>query len=222
MTTLELIFAAPIAASGALAIAAELAGRRLGVYVFKPLTTALVIAMFAVEGAGAPRDWTWTCVVLGLVASLAGDVLLMLGPDRFAAGLASFLVAHAFYIAAFAGRALAVDGATGRVGYWAPLVALAIYGVGMLAYLGPGLGELRVPVAVYVAVITLMGWQAAAAYALAGDARAAEAFAGAALFVTSDSLLAVDKFRRRVPAAQAFVLSTYFAAQWLIASSAYT
>jgi len=41
----------------------------------------------------------------------------------------------------------------------------------------------------------------------------------AVLFVISDSALAINRFRGRYRSAQALILSTYFAAQWLIARS---
>jgi uncharacterized membrane protein YhhN len=220
MTRLALMFAVPVAISGALAVACELSGRRRGLYVFKPLTTALIIAMFAAGAGSAPRDVLWYLVGAGLVASLVGDVLLMLESERFVAGLVSFLVAHVLYAAAFAGRVVAAEGFATRAEYWVPLALLAVYAVATYRYLAPGLGALAAPVAAYVAVITAMGWQAAAGYALARDAAALSAFAGATLFMASDTLLAVDRFRRRLPAAQAYALGTYFAAQWLIAASA--
>jgi uncharacterized membrane protein YhhN len=39
------------------------------------------------------------------------------------------------------------------------------------------------------------------------------------LFIVSDSALAVNRFRGQYQSAQALILSTYFAAQWLIARS---
>ena len=39
----------------------------------------------------------------------------------------------------------------------------------------------------------------------------------ALLFVASDSVLAVNRFKSGFRSAQAVILSTYFAAQWLIA-----
>ena len=45
------------------------------------------------------------------------------------------------------------------------------------------------------------------------------AFSGAVLFVISDSLLALDRFAARAKSRQTLVLSSYFAAQWLIAVS---
>ncbi|MCP4370587.1 MAG: lysoplasmalogenase, partial [Deltaproteobacteria bacterium] len=45
------------------------------------------------------------------------------------------------------------------------------------------------------------------------------AFAGAALFVLSDSALALNKFGEPFAAARALTLTTYFSAQWLIGLS---
>ena len=46
------------------------------------------------------------------------------------------------------------------------------------------------------------------------------ALAGALLFMSSDGVLAFDRFARRFPAAYAVVMVTYYAAQTLIAASA--
>ena len=200
-----------VLASALLTIRAEYRGPRSWVYVCKPLTVVLVILLaFRAENA-APAAYR-ILIIAGLLFSLAGDVFLMLPRDRFVAGLASFLVAHLCYIAAFAS-----DGEitlSARVG-----MALAAYGAVMLGRLWASLGSLKGPVACYVLVILLMTWLAVSRYALAGPAGSGPAAAGALLFAASDSLLAWDRFKGRLRAAQALVLSTYFAAQWLIALS---
>jgi len=89
----------------------------------------------------------------------------------------------------------------------------------MLRLLWPSLGGLKAPVAVYVAAILLMAWQAANRWLALGDGGSAAAFAGALLFVASDSALAWGRFRGEFRGSQAVVLGTYFAAQWLIALS---
>jgi uncharacterized membrane protein YhhN len=218
MTPTLLTLAILTAASGAAAIACELTGRRRGLYVFKPLTMAFVLATFA-AGGGAVSPGRYL-VGAALVASLVGDVFLMFPDRHFVAGLVSFLVAHVFYIAAFGMRVAAVNGAARHGVLWVPLAVLATYAVVMFRYLRPKLGALEVPVGVYVGVITLMGWLAAAAFALSGDARSATTFAGAVLFMASDSLLAVNRFRRPFRGAEGYILATYFAGQWLIAASA--
>lgn len=199
------------AASALLAVRAEYKGPRRRVYLFKPLTVVLIILVALRADSPAPAAYK-SLIVVGLLFSLAGDVFLMLPRDRFVQGLASFLVAHVCYAAAFTadgGRAVSV---------WAGAALLA-YGALMLGLLWPRLGRLRGPVAAYVLVILLMAWQAANRYLNAGPAGSGLAAAGAWLFVVSDSLLAWNRFRGGFRAAQGSVLGTYFAAQWLIALS---
>ena len=182
---------------------AEYRGPRWLVYLAKPLTTSLLIAAAVL----APRTPYSLAVVVGLLFSLAGDVFLMLPRDHFLAGLVSFLLAHLAYVWAF----------SRDVGLFArPLLAVPyVLAAGViLAYLWPRLGALRLPVVVYVGALVVMAWQAAAR----GNAFAT---IGAALFVVSDATLAIDRFRRPFRAAQLVVMSTYVAAQALIAVSTY-
>lgn len=212
MSALPLILL--IAASAALTLLAEHRNARRAVYVFKPLTTILILALAATAAEPVSRGYQ-ALVCAGLLFSLAGDVFLMLPRDRFVAGLASFLAAHLFYVAAFAPRPATLA---------APLVlaALATYGVVLLRALWPRLGTLRAPVAVYAAALLVMAWQAAERWTVLDTAPALLAALGAGLFVVSDSVLAWARFRRRSAYGQAVVLGTYFAAQCLIASSVST
>lgn len=199
------------AASGTLALWAEHRGSRRAFYLLKPLTTVLILALAATAPQPVSRGYQ-ALVCAGLLFSLAGDVFLMLPRDRFVAGLASFLAAHLFYVAAFAPRPPTLA---------APLAlaALVAYGLVLLRALWPRLGGLRAPVAVYAAALLVMAWQAAERWAVLDTAPALLAALGAALFVVSDSVLAWERFRRKHAHGQAVVLGTYYAAQWLIASS---
>ena len=91
--------------------------------------------------------------------------------------------------------------------------------VRLYAYLWPRLFDMKVPVAVYVLAIAAMAWQATARWLDSGEPGALLACLGASLFVVSDSVLAVNRFRRPFASAQAIVLGTYFLAQYLIALS---
>jgi hypothetical protein len=51
-----------------------------------------------------------------------------------------------------------------------------------------------------------------------GEPRARWLAVGGALFVTSDALLAVDRFMAPLAAGSLWILSSYWAAQWCIAS----
>jgi len=96
----NLLLLALVAVSALSCIASDYTGKRILVYVFKPLTMVWVLALAGQAGTEIDPSYRGL-VVTALLFSLAGDVLLMLPSDRFAQGLASFLVAHLVYVAAF-------------------------------------------------------------------------------------------------------------------------
>ncbi len=206
------LLSAALLVSFALLLRADYAGAAQQVYLFKPLSTILVIAIVfpAVRQAG---DAYARFVALGLLFSLAGDVFLMLPRDRFVAGLASFLVAHLWYIGAFTR-----DGGFSRHSSTAlPLVAL---GVILMSLLWPFLGALRLPVTAYMLVILAMAWQALERSRQDAHDGAWWAAVGAVLFVASDATLGLARFRADFAGSRALVLGTYYLAQWMIATSA--
>jgi uncharacterized membrane protein YhhN len=185
--------------------------RRTAHYIFKPLTILFIIAIALIPKHTVSAFYRYA-LILGLLFSLAGDIFLMLKRDYFVQGLVSFFVAHLFYTAAF----LYESGAELPFLSMAPFM---LYGGLMLRVLWPYLGKMRLPLLAYMIVILLMGWTATGRWIWAGRGGSLLAAAGALLFIASDSLLALDKFRGRFRAAQFLILATYFAAQWLIALS---
>ncbi|MDT4954725.1 MAG: hypothetical protein QOJ02_2863 [Acidobacteriota bacterium] len=197
--------------SAILTIYAATQNRRPVLYLFKPLTIVFII-LIALESKFPASSFYKYTIIAGLLFSLAGDVFLMLPVDRFIQGLISFLIAHLFYIAAFtfeSGRALSAWG----------VIPFLIYGSLMLRVLWRDLGKMRLPVMIYMLVILMMGWTAASRLVLTGQRGSTLAFTGALLFIASDSMLAVERFKGRFRGAQTYILFTYFAAQWLIALS---
>nr|MCU0394611.1 lysoplasmalogenase [Chitinophagaceae bacterium] len=95
-------------------------------------------------------------------------------------------------------------------------VSPEIHGFAFYAILWPHLGAMRLPVAVYCLVITIMLLQALATRPGAGDRSFRYFTMGAALFVLSDSVLAFDKFYASYPGLGLVVMATYGCAQWLI------
>ncbi|MCX7174973.1 MAG: lysoplasmalogenase [Proteobacteria bacterium] len=209
---MSLIAAAMFAAI--LAIRAHYLGEssRWQVYLFKPLATLLILCV-AVAAARPLLHPYPLILVAGLLLSTAGDVFLMLPKDRFIAGLASFLVGHLCYIAAFSS-----DVAFGAgLMWWLPYFAV---GVAVVAGLWQRLpSALRGPVQAYVLVIAAMAGQASGRWSILETPAALSAAVGAGLFVISDATLAIDRFGRPFFAARAVTLTTYYAAQLLIALS---
>jgi uncharacterized membrane protein YhhN len=196
-------------ASAIACIVAYETGRDPIARVFKPLTMLFVLAV-AVQPSLSTPDRYRALVVAGLVFSLAGDVFLMLPKERFVAGLASFLVAHVLYVVAFAGDA--------TFSAWVLMPFLA-FGGAVYAVLLPHLGDLRIPVAVYVVAILSMAWLATDRWLQLGQLGSLFACIGALLFALSDTALAIDRFVRPFRGSSAVVLGTYFPGQMLIALS---
>ena len=197
--------------SAILHIWAEYHALRIQIYVFKPLTMVFIFLIAILKTKESPTFYAFA-IIAGLVCSMAGDTFLMLPSDQFIPGLVSFLVAHLFYIAAF------THGRKVRSIPWT-LIPFTLYGILIYGILSPYLGGLNVPVAVYIAVILVMGWRAWEGWSQTGEKTALLAFFGAFLFIISDSILALNRFREPFIVARALNLSTYFTAQWLIALS---
>ena len=150
--------------------------------IVKTLAVALLAVLAFIEGGPL-------LLVAALVLSAAGDAFLAReGETAFLAGLASFLAAHLAYLALFlqAGGGFEIL----QVQPWRLVLPVVVLGGAalLLARLMPAVpGRLRVPVTAYVvAILAMMMASSTVANPIV--------MAGAALFVTSDAILAVETF----------------------------
>jgi uncharacterized membrane protein YhhN len=146
---------------------------------------------------------------LALLFSAAGDAFLGLDGERlFVPGLASFLVTHVLYAALFVRRARVTPASFSATRKLA-LIVIPAFAVSFAIVLWPHLGGLKGPVALYMIAIVAMaltslrmpGWLVAS---------------GAALFVASDSLIALGKFLWGAPWIGQAIWITYALAQLAI------
>lgn len=199
------------AVSACLTIWAEYYGPAWLLYTCKPLTMLAIISIVFTGNVNQSSNYR-NAILVGLVFSMAGDILLMLPIDMFKAGLVSFLIAHLIYIAGFmSGRP--------RQQRWLTLIPWGIYGILIYLVLAPYLGVLKIPVGIYVIVILVMGWQARERWLFFRDKATIIALAGAIFFIISDSFHALHRFREPFATGRLLTLSTYFTAQWLLAIS---
>ncbi len=170
----------------------------------KPLPMLALIVLVSLESAGRFRN----LVLAGFICSLVGDVFLLDKQDHFLLGLVYFLVAHLFYIAAFLGQDWK----------FRPLLFLPFGLCGALIFftLRPHLGDLLIPVIVYITVISVMCWRAAAMLLGKPGPCSRFALAGAAAFMVSDAILAFNQFGFPFAAAPYLVIATYWLSQYLI------
>jgi uncharacterized membrane protein YhhN len=207
MRTSKLLIAVSVAASVAFLLA-------------RPFTTSnwpvipevVSILLLAVIGFSIDR-------LLGaaLAISSAGDFLLGVGQfgsldseSLFLLGLGSFLLAHLVYIAMFRKYRLShwwKPGPARLLGVVTILVALG----SMLGILRDSLGPMMFPVVLYSLVLCSMGISA-----MLADLGSPLAAFGALLFISSDAMLAVGKFRGTFPGHDQLIWITYYAAQCLI------
>lgn len=166
-------------------------------------TGSVAILAWIAREAGAPD-----LLVIALALGAAGDFFLSRdGQPAFLYGLLAFALAHLSYIALIRG---------GDGGFWpadarqAMAVWLLLLGAGMLGLLWRRTGPLRVPVAIYLAIIVAMGLAA-----LDHPSWAVPVAAG--LFILSDAVLALELFVLAMPRARRIaarvVWPTYWAAQ---------
>lgn len=199
-----------------LALGACALGETIGVTPAYRVVKCAPLLLLALERARSLRRDGWDrhagLVGLGLWASFAGDVAI---DTSFVAGLGAFLLAHLFYLGAMGLPRAKLGGAA-----LSSLPALAL-GVGMhRLLLAPGRTPpaLRVPVTVYIAVLSLMLARALGRGLVdPADTRARTFCAGAVLFTISDGLIGVSHWVYPVPHARALTLATYLGGQWLIA-----
>jgi uncharacterized membrane protein YhhN len=171
----------------------------------KPLLMPLLLGVLL--AAARPETRLLRATAAALVFSWLGDLFLMPDGDTwFLLGLAAFLGAQVCYCVGFATRW--VDSPLRR--RRALVAPYAAWWLLLLAVLGPDLGGMVVPVAVYGAVLCTVA-------ALATGVHRTTTI-GALLFVVSDSVLAATSLSDRVsvPADGAVVMATYTLGQALI------
>jgi uncharacterized membrane protein YhhN len=201
-----------------LLVRAEILKIKRQIYLFKPISTLLVITVALLSFLEPTQNPTYSVgVLLGLLLSFGGDLALMFQENRkaFMLGLALFLLAHVAYTVVLT--------LLGRFSGWDALSTVVLLAAGVSFYwlIQPNLGTMRVPVMVYILVISAMVSRAASTLAspLFSGTQATLIVVGAVLFYLSDLILAAARFWRpwtynRVS------LAFYYGGQTLIALAA--
>jgi len=221
----------PSAVYAALAIADSVAAGKSGStaarrlrYVLKPALMPALSAAFleGTRGSGArgDTDLLRTGTAAAQAFSWGGDVALLGTSERsFLTGVGSFFGAHVAYIAAFLsvrgeGKDYDTAGLKVALGLWlttAPLMSFAA---------GRKDPALRVPVAAYATILSGMFATSRMLDPALPQGPRRTLQAGTALFLISDTVLAVQKFllTEPRPVLESVVMTTYTAGQGLIAA----
>ncbi|MFT3932591.1 MAG: lysoplasmalogenase [Chitinophagaceae bacterium] len=184
-------------------------------WITKPLLVAVLFTWFIYF---SPRKKPLRIyIAAALCFSWLGDVFLLMDsrqPLWFMTGLASFLLAHILYILFF----LKTRKKQTAAKPWniAIIIAIAFYVGLLLALLLPHTGALKIPVVVYALTIGTMLATALHAFSKQWKQTAFNCSLGAALFVVSDSLLAINKFYQPFAGAGVLIMLSYGLAQFAI------
>ncbi|MGQ0738128.1 MAG: lysoplasmalogenase [Bacteroidota bacterium] len=214
----------------ALTLAGDLAGillkSELLQYICKPLIVLSLFGWFVTETSRSKVKFIkW--ILAALFFSWAGDILLMFQEkitDFFLFGLTAFLLAHIFYIIFFH-QVRTREGVKGKLFL---LLPVALYFAGLILWLSPYLGDMTLPVRIYGIVISFMLMLALHMLYIKNKPAGKQLMAGAALFVVSDSILAINKFYLPfagvnnfiIEAAGIIIMLTYGLAQFFIVKGA--
>lgn len=198
--------------------AANIVGIQIGNESIQQLTKPLIIPLLAFYFLSEIKKDGWSIskwILAALFFSWVGDVLLMFQEKNslfFLLGLSSFLLAHIFYIIFF--HTVRVrENVKGKP--WL-LVAVVVYYAILINLLSPYLGAMKIPVFVYGIVISFMFMLAMHMLFIKNKSAGKWMMIGALLFVTSDSILAINKFYQPFEAAGVLIMLTYALAQLFI------
>jgi uncharacterized membrane protein YhhN len=182
----------------------------------KPILLPILLAAVAV--AVSENFATKKILLTALTFSWIGDIILLFadkGELYFIFGLVAFLLSHVVYIVLFSKQQTTRTN-NNKVVFWLGILAILAYFFIMIDTLFPKLGVLKIPVLVYAVVITTMLF-----FAFKGSLKWAipannYILIGAIVFVSSDSILAFNKFYAPITHASFFIMVTYCMAQYLI------
>ena len=159
-------------------------------------------------------------LLITLTFSWIGDIILMFadkGQMYFIFGLVAFLISHIVYIILF-NKQPQTEINKNKTVLWLGIGVIMLYLSVMITLLLPSLGDLKTPVIIYALVISSMllfafkgslHWMKPANISI---------LLGAIIFVSSDTILAINKFYVNLPLAGFWIMITYLIAQLSITS----
>lgn len=202
----------------AIALITDLIGiylkNELLVYIAKPLIVISLIFYF-LSATRKIENGFIKIIVSALFFSWLGDLALMFDSfdqKAFMIGLLAFLFAHLRYIRFFS---IATRGEKVKLKPGLILI-VAVYYTGLIFLLYDHLDEMKIPVIVYGLIISIMFLLALHMLFIKNKEAGKMLMLGALFFVTSDSLLAINKFYQPFEMAGIFIMLTYGLAQLFI------
>jgi len=200
-----------IVLSAILGILMEVLGNRTVYMILKPLTTILVTSLLFFLPKQKSSKFK-KLMISALLFCLLGDILLLFSA-YFVFGLAAFLVAHILFTIGFINL-------KGFHPHWISFLILYAIGISLFFWLKPGLGDFMIPVGGYVVVICFMAWRGIGLFLKEKRKEFLWIAIAVLLFMFSDTMIAISKFKTDFDYSSIVILSTYWLSIGLIANAA--
>ncbi|MEZ7276138.1 lysoplasmalogenase [Pseudoalteromonas sp. 68 DY56-GL68] len=174
-----------------------------GVTALLKATPILFLIVMVVKYRAQIQNRTVITLLLALSFSALGDVLLALDTGQlFIGGLAAFFVSHLFYIITMLPvKKYRID----------VLLLYLFLAIGVFCLLYPTLNEMLIPVIFYTIVLMIM-----ASLTWMTDKSNGFLVLGGAVFVISDSILALNRFYMPFSYADIAIMCSYYLAQFCL------
>jgi uncharacterized membrane protein YhhN len=182
--------------------------QRTGSFITKVLLTPLLLIMYLV-GSKEPE----LPVILALFFCFLGDLFLEF-PNFFLPGLSAFLVGHIFYGISF----VSDIGVESKLPWWIFLFAIAYvaYGIIFPTRLSLHDPKKKVAVPIYSGILLFVSFLSLLRLGSVTQFSFWMVLLGTLIFISSDSILAYNMFRKRSPNGTVWVMATYGVAQLMI------
>ncbi len=181
-------------------------GLFIAIKILPALISVIIILVFRPSGT-----WFYILLAVALVFCALGDIGM---ETKFLAGVLFFLIAHLFFTTNFLWHSYLLGVSllpllTFVISY-AIMIFVIILAVRFLDSSEPRLGSLKIPLIVYVLILSLTLSSSLMLWLTAGNLLGFVPFIGAIIFVISDLLIGVRLFHRHFKKAEFTIFSTYY------------
>lgn len=178
-------------------------------WVFKPVTLLLLLTWAWQAPVFESSDYL---ILFGLLATLAGDALMLLPGRRLLYALGAFFLSQLLYSLFFASQMTLTF-------FWPVPVVLIVAGIALIAALWSRLEELRWPVCTLLGMNLLMVWLSSERYTFQPGDYSFTLLVGASLLLVANAVWMISHFRRRFSADRAIIAACYFFGHFMIVRS---
>ena len=204
-------------------LAAEFTTSTWLIFATKPLLMVCLSLWFYLHNISFPSRFR-NFILLGFIFSIFGDTFLMFNENGhesqhyFMLGLGSFLFTHVFYLLGFLSLDKEKVGLLRRKLFL--ILPFLLFLIGNIIFMWPDVPPpLRIAVAIYSTVIVSMAAGCMNLFDLVPSSMFWTLLAGVLLFVLSDSIIGLNKFKQHVfslPSPRLLIMVPYLLSQYLI------